>query len=155
MAEEKFQKFPKKEWTSEDVIKYLQRRAKLLRHTPSQAEINRDKEGPKTKNIEKLFGTYNHALISAGIELPPRPWSSYSNEELLEVAREWSRKHPEGKISSFLLRNDDDLPSEAVIRKRFDGLLNYFMATGVPYEYTTPWKEGFSTKHVHNSVMYH
>ena len=156
MAEERFTVFPKKEWSGEDIIKYLQRRAKLLRHTPSQAEINRDKDGPKIKGIEKVFGTYNHALLAAGVKLPPRPWSQYSDEELLEVAREWSKKHPEAKISSFILRNDSALPGEALIRARFKGVNKYFERAGIPYEGdTSPWRGGFSPGSVHNSVMFH
>lgn len=75
LEEEEFKIFPEKEWTEEDIKKYLQRRAKLLRHTPSRAEIDRDKEGPRMKKVKKMFGTYEHAIIASGLELPPRPWS--------------------------------------------------------------------------------
>lgn len=141
LEEEKFRIFPEKEWTEEDIKKYLQRRARLLRHTPSQAEIDRDKEGPRIKKVKKMFGTYEHALIVAGLTPPPRPWSKYSNEELLNVAREWSKKHPKGKLSSFLLTNHPDFPSPSTIRARFGETNRYFELAGVPHEDgISPWR---------------
>ena len=149
LEEEEFKIFPEKEWTEEDIKKYLQRRAKLLRHTPSRAEIDRDKEGPRMKKVKKMFGTYEHAIIASGLELPPRPWSKYSNEELLDVAREWSQKHPNGKLSLFLLTNHPDLPSPGTIRDRFGETLRYFELAGVPHEDgTSPWRDVASIEHI-------
>lgn len=140
--EGKFKIFPEKEWSEEDIKKYLQRRAKLLRHTPNRAEIDRDKDGPRMKKVKKMFGTYEHAIIASGLELPPRPWSSYSNDELLDVAREWSKKHPGGKLSIFLLQNHPDLPTPDLINKRFGKPKKYFELAGVPHEIgITPWRE--------------
>ena len=141
-SEENFRIFPEKKWDEENVKEYLQRRARLLRHTPSQAEIDRDKEGPRMKRIKKIFGTYEHALIASGVNLPPRPWSQCSDEELLDTARSWSKKHPKGKLSRFLLNNHPDLPSSSVIRNRFGEIEKYFELAGVPHEDgTSPWRD--------------
>lgn len=141
LEEEKFVVFPKKEWTEEDIKKYLQRRAKLLRHTPGKKEIDSDKEGPRLRQVLKMFGTYEHAILASGLKLPPRPWSKYSDEELLDVAREWSKKNPNGKLSVFLLDNHPDLPSTGIIRDRFGETNRYFELAGVPHEDGgSPWR---------------
>ncbi|MBR3177618.1 hypothetical protein IKF27_02325 [Candidatus Saccharibacteria bacterium] len=141
LEEEKFVVFPKKEWTEEDIKKYLQRRAKLLRHTPSKKEIDRDKEGPRLRQVLKMFGTYEHAILASGLKLPPRPWSKYSDEELLDVIREWSKNNPNSKLSAFLLNNHPDLPSTGIIRDRFGETNRYFELAGVPHEDgSSPWR---------------
>ena len=144
--EEEFQLPPEKVWDEEEIKKYLKRRAKLLRRTPTKADIDKDKEGPRTKRVEKVFGTYEHALLAAGLELPPRPWAKYSNDELLDAVREWSNKHPGGKLSAFLLDNHPDLPSTSIIYKRFGKANEYFELAGVPHE------SGISSWHGDNSV---
>lgn len=155
VEEKGFKIFPEKVWTEEDIKKYLQRRAKLLRHTPNRSEIDKDKEGPRMKRVTDMFGTYEHAIISAGLELPPRPWSQYSDEELLDVAREWSAKHHGGKLSYFLLQNSPDLPSVHLVHKRFGGVNNYFERAGVPHEDgTTPWTGGNFARKCPSSLMY-
>ncbi len=137
---EGFKIFKDKEWTEEDIKKYLQRRAKLLRRTPSRSDIEKDKDGPRMRRVKQMFGTYEHAILAAGLELPPRPWAKYSDEELLEVARKWSKEHPNGKLSYFLLQNHPELPSVSLIYKRFGGAYEYFKLAGVPHEDgTSPW----------------
>lgn len=146
--EEEFQLPPKKVWDDEEIKKYLKKRAKLLRYTPNQAEIDRDKDGPRMKKVKKVFGTYERAILAAGLELPPRPWADYSDEELLEVAREWSEKNPGSKLSYFLLQNHPDLPSVHLISKRFGGTIKYFELAGVPHEDgSTPWRN-YSAKSI-------
>lgn len=140
--EEEFQLPPKKVWDDEEIKKYLKRRAKLLRHTPTQAEIDKDKDGPRLTRVKKVFGTYEYAILAAELELPPRPWGKYSNDELLDAVRGWSRQHPESKLSPFLLDNHPDLPSTHIIHKRFGGSYNYFHLAGVPCENgVSPWHE--------------
>ena len=140
--EDEFQLPPKKVWDEEAIKKYLQRRAKLLRHTPIQSEIDRDKDGPRLTRLKKVFGSYEQAILAAGLELPPRPWGSYSNDELLDVVRKWSNEHPESKLSPFLLDNHPDLPSIHIIHKRFGGAYNYFHLAGVPCEDgISPWHD--------------
>lgn len=122
------------EYSKEEVLEYLKHRAELLRHTPKRCEIERDREGPKIKDILKYFPTYNEALIAAELPIPIK-WSEVSDQDMLEAARTWSKNHNGAKLSRFVLKFNDDLPSETIITNRFGGIKNYFEAAQVPYDY--------------------
>lgn len=140
VEEKGFKIFPKEVWDEENIKKYLQRRAKLLRHTPSISEIEKDKDGPRRKGVLNMFGSYEHAILAAGLELPSPPLTQYSDEELLEVARKWSRENPNKKMSSLILRNHPDLPNPGLVCERFGGMVEYCERAGIPHENgISPW----------------
>ena len=139
--EEEFELPPEKVWDGEEIKKYLNRRAKLLRRTPSKTEIDKDKEGPRMKKVKKVFGTYEHAILASGLQLPPPYWTEYSNEELLEFAREWGEKHPKVKMTNFILDEHPNLPRAELVRQRFGGLPEYCKLAGIPCgDGSTPWR---------------
>lgn len=131
-----------RKYSEEEIIEYLKRRAKLLRHTPTVTDLNKDKDGPGKIQILKYFPSYEAAIEAAGLEPLPKPWSKYSDDELIELAKEWHKGHPNGILNSFMINNNPDLPPYSVIYKRFGNMEKYFKLTGVPYEYNASfWRK--------------
>ena len=124
-----------REWSEEDIVKYLQHKAELLHHSPCAHEVEKDKDGPRLSRVLKKFSSYETALAAAGLK-PAVVWAKLSNEELLEAARNWSAEHNGAKLNIFLLRNSrGKLPSDFLVRNRFGTVQNYFEQARVPYEY--------------------
>lgn len=126
----------KREFSAEEILAYLQRRAKLLGHTPTVHDLNMDREGPSKQQIEKVFETYANAIELAGLEPLPRPWSDYQPDELIDYIRKWRKENPGAQLSHGLFRENPNLPTIAILNKRFGGLRSYLEAAGIPYEST-------------------
>ena len=122
-------------YSKADIIAYLQRRAKLLYRTPTVKDVNQDGDGPSIGTIQRLFGDYNGAIMAADLAPLAQPWSSKTDEELLEAARKWSAAHGGAKVSRFHLNMEDELPSESIVRRRFGSVKNYLEQSGAPYDY--------------------
>lgn len=132
-----YRKSLKKQYTREELIAYLQRRAKVHGHTPTIGEINKDKDGPGLDCIRKEFSSYEDAIEAAGLEPLPVKWSNLADDELIRAVQVWSAKHDGAKISCFILKNSgNELPSRYLIIQRFSSVKNFFELVNVPYEYT-------------------
>ena len=132
----------KKTYTAEDIIEYLQRRAKLLGRTPRVKDINLDKDGPGKACIEKLFFSYDEAILAAGLEPLPRPWSSYGDDELIDILQKWCESHPGVTMTCSLLAHNPELPPDQLIRQRFGNIRGWFKASGCEYaESKSPWRK--------------
>lgn len=131
-----------KTYTAEDIIEYLQRRAKLLGRTPRIKDINLDKDGPGKAWIEKIFFSYDEAILAAGLEPLPKPWSSYGDDELIALLRKWCEAHPGATMTYSLLLRNPELPSADLIRRRFGSIKGWFEASGCEYiESKSPWRK--------------
>lgn len=130
-----------KVYSKKEIIEYLQRRAKLLGHTPTITDLNRDKEGPSKKRIEEVFSSYKAAISAAGLKPLPKKWSEYSDKELIKLIKDWSKDHPDAKFTYSLMLQNPDLPNPDVIKKRFGKLGDYLAAAGIAYEKPdSPWR---------------
>lgn len=131
-----------KQYTAKEIIEYLQRRAKLLRRTPTVRDINLNKDGPSKSVIVKIFGSYEKALDQAGLPPLRRPWREWEDDELIGLLIEWYAAHPGGEVTNAMLRMNPELPGTEVIKKRFGGVGKWHEAAGIEYsEPVSCWRK--------------
>lgn len=121
-------------YTAEDIIDYLQRRAKLLGRTPTSSDINLDKDGPGKSGILKVFLSYPDAVEAAGLEPLRKPWRLWGDDELIELLEEWYTNHPGVVVTYAMMRLSDELPSKEIIQKRFGDIEKWHRIAGINYE---------------------
>ncbi|MBR3269903.1 hypothetical protein IKG07_01500 [Candidatus Saccharibacteria bacterium] len=131
----------RRQFTEEEILEYLVRRAKLLRRTPTVHDLNLDREGPTKPQIEKIFVSYDLAIEAAGLEPLPRPWSKWDDDELIDLLIGWKETHPNAAITYSLLQENPELPGINVVQKRFGSIKGWLEAAGFEYvEPKSPWR---------------
>lgn len=63
---------PVDQWTKEELIVILQRKAEELGHTPQRRELDADKTIPSHTTFKKIFGSWKNAIKAAGLQLTKR-----------------------------------------------------------------------------------
>lgn len=72
-----------REWTKEEIIAALQRLAKELGRTPTKRNLEERDDVPSIFIINKYFGSFNNALIQAGLAVVR--WTNLSREEMIQI----------------------------------------------------------------------
>lgn len=133
MSENMTRYHEKKVWARKDIREYLQRRAKLLGHTPTVSDLNLDREGPSKSEILKVYKSYESAIKAARLKPLPKPWSKWTKRELINLIKEWYENHPNAVLTHSLLQQNPELPSPEVVKRNFGGIKEYLEAAGIPY----------------------
>ena len=117
-----------KESTKEEIIAEIQRIAKLIKHSPNSREYNEYNQNTSCASaIEKRFGSWNNAILAAGL-IPTRQCNqAFTKKEILDsikaVVNDLNRiplekeyaKHPFGVCSNTVLRRNFDSWNKALI----------------------------------------
>lgn len=124
----------KKQWanfSNEDLSKRLKDLGNRLNKIPSGSDATDDPDTPSASVYEKRFGNFTNALIAAGFKPNPvKQWSHLSDEELLELLRNFS--HKLGKTPTKLeVDKEPGLPHSTVYGRRFKGFTNALIAAGL------------------------
>jgi hypothetical protein len=78
---------PRNRYNEKELIGRLQRLSKELGHTPRRIDINNSGYCPNIDTYERHFGSYEKAIIEAGL-VPCRPYVQITDEELMEYLKE-------------------------------------------------------------------
>ena len=79
-----------KKYTKEQLLFYLKKLASNLSKTPTIKDINKSKECPSASTYVKRFGTWNKALVSAGLKINVK--NQFNKEELIGNIRQLSKQ---------------------------------------------------------------
>ena len=109
------------QYTKNELIVLLQQMAAMLGRTPYMSEINNNPQMPDSGTYRNHFGSYNKAVIAAG--LMPNPWMNggealYSDEELLDLLRQ-KAENLDRTPTKREVDADLRMPSEGIYRYRF------------------------------------
>lgn len=78
---------PRNRYSEKELIDKLQRLSKELEHTPRRMDINECDYCPNIDTYERHFGSYEKAIIEAGLT-PCKPGIQITDEELIEKLKE-------------------------------------------------------------------
>ena len=113
--------------TDEEMLQLLSKKAMELGKTPTSHEINADPDMPGSIAFAKQFGSYNNALIAAGLVVNR---SCVDDEALIEMlvrkAKELGRAPTAKEIDG-----DQRMPSVSTYTKRFGGLNKAIIIAGL------------------------
>lgn len=99
-----------REWTKEEIIVALQRLAKELGRTPMLCDLEGRDDMPSAMTIFRLFGSYNAALVQAGLSVNQVRWSK---QEIVNVIIE---KSVDGIMPPRnIFNNDPKLPNASTV----------------------------------------
>lgn len=127
-----------REWTQEEVILVLQKRAKDLNKNSLMAKEIRDIDGmPSRQTIKKLFGSTRKAIQAAGLDVEigftnTDRGNFSSEEELFAAAREYAivLGHPT-YLTQKEINNNLLFPCWETLRKTYGNLGNFLRLAGM------------------------
>lgn len=76
----------RQQYTKQELIQKLQKKAEELGRTPVKKEVNADPEMPDSSSYERAFGSWNKSVIAAGLKVIHQ--RTYSRDFLIKTLRE-------------------------------------------------------------------
>lgn len=109
---------PRKHWyTDGELIVALQKLAERLGRAPRRIEINRAEDSPILDTYERRFGSYEDALVKAGLE-PASPYIQITDEELIKKLNDLTRVL--GHVPSYSeIAKEKNYPHPSTYQDRF------------------------------------
>lgn len=135
----------------EELVEKLRQLAKTIDKNPTRLDVELEEDFPSAKVFESAFGSFNNALIAAGLKInkpgikaPKRPpkkpkpqFSKLSDEELLDLLRLKAKELKETPTWAEITL-DKRFPSPATIARRFGTYNDAIVAAGLkPNEFRT------------------
>jgi hypothetical protein len=108
---------PYEAWSPKRVIDALRKWAAEEGRPPSYGDASGAPGLPSTRAVKVLFGSWNNALRTAGLQTRNNG-RSYTDKEIIEIVCGWYHKH--GRVWKVLeLKEPPEFPSYATLRLRF------------------------------------
>lgn len=128
------------EYNRDDIIRILIKKAATLGRSPTQLEVDADEMMPSTKTYQKLFGSFNKALETAGLAVNKE--FRWSEDNICAAVKRFYGEHGEAP-SQYDFAHTEYLPSLSTATQLYGGLQRMFLQIGVPYKK----KGGMNKKH--------
>lgn len=122
-------KFDQSSWTKENVVDLIIRTYNNTEKVPIRADFDSYPENPSTTTINNIFGSWNNAIIAAGLENLPRR-QLYDKKQIIEMIIKIHKDT--GKIPRCIdFDNDCNLPSSKTVMDYFGDWNNAIEAAGL------------------------
>lgn len=112
---------PKQEYTDDDLLEALGKLYEREGKT-SVGLLQKHEDLPSSSAVVARFGSWSAAKEQAGLLPDQRANNSgprqYSDDDYLQALRDCQEKH--GKVTQAVFNEDDEFPSAAAVRRRFD-----------------------------------
>jgi len=138
---------PRVDMDNDAMLDALKSFAEELGHIPTTKEIEANKELPSTMTYAAHFGTYNRALILAGLRPARKPSKSrraqkelYKTKEDVIMALQKLHKEKGRTLHKADLDENEETPTYMTIRKFFPNLNDAFTAAGIVDKAVPPTK---------------
>lgn len=118
----------RRDYTNEEMLERLRDKARELGRSPHVKDLQDDENMPTFHMYRRCFGSFNKALILAGLR--PFLWKDVSNEELLDLLR--MKAQELGRTPMYReVQDDPDMPTPSVYEKRFGNFRNVIKRAGL------------------------
>lgn len=122
-----------KKYTREQLIHYMRKLSKELKHTPTAVEMNAVKKYPSSSTYRNRFGSWNSSLRIA--ELPVNVRTRYTKKELVESLKQLRKELGRRPVTSDL-KDRPWLASPSTYRKYFGSWKDSLKKAGInPKDY--------------------
>jgi len=115
----------KNRYTEQELCTSLQKLAKKLGHTPTAAEINRDKNTPSYPIYHDQYGSLKNAIASAGLQSK----SDYSQQCMIEYLQKLAKKLGHAPTYRDLISDRSGYHPSTIARKLGNGSLHNALIT--------------------------
>lgn len=124
----------KKSYTEDELIIMLRKKAKQLGRTPKSREITEDPEMPNVLTYQNKFGSFNAALVAAGLTPTTTRWQSkdWTKEELISALKRLNRALGRTPKNTDL-KEDLTMPPLSAYLRTFGTWNNALKAAGLRY----------------------
>ena len=123
-----------KNYTDDELIMMLRKKAKQLGRTPKSREVTADSEMPNALTYQNKFGSFNAALTAAGLIPTTTRWQSknWTKKELISALKKL-RKALGRTPKSTDLKEDLTVPPLSAYLRTFSTWNNALKAAGLRY----------------------
>lgn len=117
-------------YSKEELLELLQCKARELGRAPTSSEMIEDPLMPSPMPFSRCFGSWNKALVAAGISPYDASGKRFSDEYLIETLKAKAKELGHSP-SKYDMSADPSLPMVETYIKRFDGWNNALKAAGL------------------------